>query len=106
MTNKYPKQIETKGKRGKTKTPPDGAVEYFTVADEIRRVSSIGPGDKILYLQKIQFDNGSIELRFGYYIIGKKGRVKGRWVWGQYAPFIPVDDFRYMVEDAKELGWI
>src|SRR3954447_24127739 len=32
---------------------------------------------------------GDVEYRFGYYIVSRTGR----WWWGQYAPFIPRDDF-------------
>jgi len=32
------------------------------------------------------------EIRIGYYIIGKKPSVAGKWVWGQFAPMIPQKD--------------
>jgi len=104
-TMTYPEWPDKIGKRGKS-TNPDGSVNYFTIVDEIKREASIGPGDKVLYLQKMQHDDGNIELRFGYYIIGKRPRMAGKWTWGQFAPHIPLEDFRAIVEEAKKRGWI
>ena len=42
------------------------------------------------------------EFRFGYYIIDKNGN----WHWGQFAPFIPKEDFKDLIEKAKEKGFI
>ena len=47
--------------------------------------------------------SGNVELRFGYYIISPKA---GRWLWGQYCPFIPPEDFEMVLEKAKEHGFI
>ena len=41
-----------------------------------------------------------IEYRIGYFIIGAIGRTKGKWVWGQYCPIIPSDDFVPLVQRA------
>jgi len=86
---------------------PDGSVIYFTIEDEITLVASNSPGDRVLHLQRIKFDSGQIELRLGYYIIGKRpGRLCGKWAWGQFAPFLPAEDFRAIVDEAIERGWI
>ena len=45
---------------------------------------------------------GSLEYRFGYYILGKIGKMNGRWTWGQYCPLIPVKDFEKLIKLAKE----
>jgi hypothetical protein len=45
---------------------------------------------------------GDIEYRIGYYIVGRIGRAKNRWVWGQYCPMIPKDDFEKLISKAKE----
>jgi hypothetical protein len=72
---------------------------------EIRRFQSNLPS-KILCLERIIFEEENrIELRLGYYIIGKKPRMKGKWVWGQYAAMIPVEDFKNLFEEAKTEGW-
>lgn len=47
---------------------------------------------------------GDIEYRFGYYIVGKIGRAKDRWVWGQFCPMIPDKDFNRLLEKAKKEG--
>jgi hypothetical protein len=89
---------------------PDGIIGTYKIKkDEIVRESSNHPsGDKLLYLQKVRhLHDNSIELRFGYYIIGKKeGRTKGKWVWGQFAPFIRLNDFQAIIEEARQRGWI
>ena len=45
---------------------------------------------------------GAIEYRIGYYIVGKIGRAKDKWVWGQFCPLIPVEDFDNLVQKAKQ----
>jgi hypothetical protein len=95
---------ETIGKKG-TSVMPDGTVGHFIVVDEIKRQASNTP-EKYLYLQKVKhLHNEDIELRFGYYILGKKPRMKGKWVWGQYAPFIQLKDFQAMIQEAQKRGW-
>lgn len=100
----YPSLPSHIGKRGRIKFV-DGGFGYYTIEDEIVQTSSIGPGDKKLVLQRIEYDDGNTELRFGYYVIGKKGRMKGKWTWGQFSPFIPLDNFINMVDEAKRKGW-
>jgi len=75
------------------------------VIDEIRRNES---EDKILVLQRLQRKNSQNEemFRFAYYIIGKKPKMKDKWTWGQYAPFISADDFSAMIKEAKTRKWI
>jgi len=41
-------------------------------------------------------------VRLGYYIIGKKPKMKGPWVWGQYATLMPMRDFRDLIRMAEE----
>jgi hypothetical protein len=45
---------------------------------------------------------GDVEYRIGYYIVGKIGRGKNRWMWGQFCPMIPDDDFTKLFEKAKK----
>ena len=45
---------------------------------------------------------GDIEYRLGYYIVGKIGRTKDKWMWGQFCPLIPVDDYNRLIEKAKK----
>lgn len=47
---------------------------------------------------------GDIEYRFGYYIVGKIGRAKNKWTWGQYCPIIPGSDLKKLLKKAKREG--
>lgn len=47
-------------------------------------------------------EKGAIEYRIGYYIVGKIGRAKDKWVWGQFCPLIPVEDFEKLIQKAKQ----
>lgn len=55
---------------------------------------------------KESWKKGDIEYRIGYYIVGKIGRANGRWIWGQYCPMIPEEDFEKLMSKAKEEGTI
>ena len=47
--------------------------------------------------------SGDIELRLGYYIISPK---KGKWMWGQFCPFIFPEDLEVLIEEAEEHEFI
>ena len=63
-------------------------------------------------LRKIKFEGrlaykktwkkDEIEYRIGYFIVGRIGRAKGRWVWGQYCPIIPAKDLQKLISNAKK----
>jgi len=76
----------------------------FTITDEIRRGQSDLPS-KIIVLERVHFDDGRDEVRLGYYIIGKKPRMLGKWVWGLYATLLPLADFASIVKEAQARGW-
>lgn len=102
---KLPDWPDRIGKKGES-TTPDGIVLKFIIEDEIRHKQSNYP-HKVLYLQKLRFTrDNSIEYRFGYYIIGKKPKMKGKWVWGQFAPTMPKEDFVEIIKQATQKGWI
>ena len=84
---------------------PDGSKMAWQVVDEIRRHED---STKILLLQKLQAvsDPTNEMFRFGYYILGEKPKMKDRWVWGQFAPFICVSDFEAMIHEARKRKWI
>jgi len=86
-------------------TVPDGYRYRFTVTDEILRPQT-GTPEKLLCLQRIKFEDNKEEIRLGYYIIGKKPKMRGKWVWGQYCTLLPLSDFRELVRAAEEKGWI
>ena len=93
------------GARGKLILPPDGYVLHYTITDEVR-VTQSDMREKILCLQRIEFEDKRIEVRLGYYIIGKKPKMRGRWVWGQFAALMPMRDFRALIRAAEKKGWI
>jgi hypothetical protein len=62
--------------------------------------------EKVFVLQELHFENGNRQIRVGYYIIGKKGRARGRWVWGQFCPFFPKQDLNKLIQKAKRAGII
>ena len=83
-----------------------GRVRTCTITDEIRRLQSNAP-NKVIVLQRIEFEETQeIEYRLGYYMIGIKPRMAGRWTWGQFAILIPALDFRWIVRRAERKGWI
>lgn len=82
----------------------EGGYRSFEVKDYVSIVPSNSRGDKVAILEVLEFDDGNKELRLGYYIIGHRGRVKGKWAWGQFALFIPAEDLVKLVEKAREKG--
>jgi hypothetical protein len=92
------------GKRGRAKHETTGEEYEFTVLDQIPRPQSNCPQRKTLCLQQLRFDyDDSTELRFGYYMFNK-----GSWSWGwcRYSPMVPFEDFQYLVDEARRLGWL
>ncbi|OGP67447.1 MAG: hypothetical protein A2169_04740 [Deltaproteobacteria bacterium RBG_13_47_9] len=76
------------------------------IEDEIRHVPS-NNHRKVICLQKMVFPKENRwELRLCYYMIGVKGRTKGKWVFGQFATLLPSKDFRALFTAAKRRGWI
>lgn len=101
----YPRAPENIGKRRTAKTP-SGKRFYFAIKDEIH-IPQSDKSDKLIYLQRLEFESDSrVELRLGYYVIGKKPAMRGRWVWGQFATMIPADDFSSLIQEAKGKGWL
>ena len=78
---------------------------HFAITDQITKLQSDN-GRKLICLQRVEFEDGRKELRLAYYIIGKKPRMRNKWVWGQYATFMPPRDFRVIVRQAQKKGWI
>jgi hypothetical protein len=100
----HPPPPLTVGKVVKTKHP-DGKTKHHSISDQIH-IYQADNKRKLIYLQKIKLQNGSEQLRLGYYIIGKKRAMRGRWVWGQYATFLPAHDFKRIIRIAKNKGWL
>ena len=77
----------------------------WEVVDEIRKHED---AEKVLLLQRLRAKASPDQymFRFCYYIIGKKPKMKGRWLWGQFAPFILADDFSAIISEAQKKKWI
>lgn len=100
-----PEKPNNINKKGQAKDP-DGTILKYTIIDEIVIPQSDAP-HKLIYLQKIVFDDiKRVELRLCYYIIGKLPKMKGKWVFGQYATFLPAKDFKKITNEARKRGWI
>ena len=87
----YPNNI------GKTRTliNINGVKRKIKILDEIIFPQK-GIDYKIFCIQKLQVEDRKPEIRIGYYMIGVKGRMKGRWTWGQYNPHMPMSDLKKM----------
>ena len=104
MTTPLPKLPSTVGKRGKSVMPPDGRIVAYEVIDEVRSFQDPSK-EKVLILQLMRLATGKKEVRVGYYIIGKLPKMKGKWVWGQFAAFMPLSVFSKLVRLATRRGW-
>lgn len=71
--------------------------EKVFVFERLRKYEFTG---KLSY-QKF-WKKGEIEYRIGYFIVGKIGRAKGKWIWGQFCPLIPHKDLKRLLDKAKK----
>ena len=68
--------------------------------------------DKVFVLDELKHWKKSVRkkdfkiLRLGYYIIGKKPKARGKWVWGQFCPFIALKDLKKILRKAEKKGMI
>lgn len=104
---KKEKSIKMKdiGRKGKhvfireacTFLPQHNLKDKVFVFERLRKVEFTG---KLSY-EKF-WKKGDIEYRIGYFIVGKIGRAKGRWIWGQFCPMIPQKDLEKLWVKAKK----
>jgi hypothetical protein len=100
----YPVLQTTKGNSGRSVMPPDGRHVRYVVIDEVRAFQDRAK-DKIVMLQLMELEDKRREVRVGYYIIGKLPKMHGKWVWGQYAAFMPLGIFKRLIANATKRGW-
>ena len=81
-----------------------GKPVHLTIEDEISRIQSTAD-HKVITFQKVRFEDGRVEFRFGYYMIGVKEGARGRWVWGQFALLIPPADLKALLKEANKRKW-
>jgi len=77
--------------------PQTGLKEKVFVFERLKRAKIEG---KATHAESVQV--GDIEYRIGYYMVGKNGRANGRWIWGQFCPMVPKDDFKKLIDLAKK----
>lgn len=58
---------------------------------------------KLYVLEKLELDGGRRYFGFGYYIVGKKGKAKDKWTWGQFCPMGPLKDLKTITEKLNSL---
>lgn len=94
------------GKRGRCHGI-DGTMHHFEIVDEVAHEQKpVEKGTrKVIYIQRLKFDDGRDEYRFTYYMLGLKQGAKGRWVFGQYSLLIPVRDLRCLLREARKKMW-
>lgn len=88
------------GRPGRAKHETSGEEVDFLVIDDVRQTQSYHP-KKTLCLQQLQFEDGTIEFRFGYYLY-----TNGRWGWSRNSPMVPIEDFKSLLAKAKKKGWL
>ena len=100
--------LKTPSRVGKVTKRKDilGNPMIYEVIDEIVHIPPSNPG-KAIFFQKLQFEpDKKIEFRLCYYMIGQKGRSKGKWFYGQFATMIGKEDLEIILAQAREKGWI
>ena len=100
---RYPSPPVHIGRRNAKHKDLDNKRNPFTIVDEIREKQNKG---KIVYLQKLRFDDNRIEYRIAYWIIGKKKKIAGKWVYGQCATMAPKKILERIIKKAIAKGWI
>lgn len=82
----------------------DGKIQRFAIGGQVWLRQSNYP-DCISVIQELFFEDGrDKEVRFGYYALAKNGTKKGRWIWAQFCPIAPPQDFIDIFKKAKQIG--
>ena len=104
--SKTPPHPNNIGKR-RAVTAIDGRIVHKTVEDEIVLPQRSARHVKLIYFQKLRFEeDGRLEYRLTYYMLGfKPGARQGRWVFGQYSLMIPPKDLGRLLKEARKRGW-
>lgn len=96
------KDIGRKGKRfylreAWTFLPQSNLSDKVLILERLRKERFLG---RLAY--KKTWKKGAIDYRIGYFIVGKIGRAKGKWVWGQFCPVIPRQDLLKLIQKAEK----
>lgn len=83
-------------------TKSDGKTQKFIV----RKVVEEMEGDeKKLVLQLLEFSSGHQQYRLGYYVKGKSGDMRSKWIWARSAPMINPEHLESLLSKARMEGW-
>jgi len=96
--------LPSKGKRSWIYTVEGHPLSYEVIDEHVW--SPADNAEKALCVHRLRFDDGHIELRIGYYMIGKKGRGRGKWLWAQFAPMLRAADLQHLCQIAQQKGWL
>lgn len=95
--------VERIGKRKHVRIKDiDGVIKTLPIGRFVWHQATEYP-EKVFILQEVESERGKL-LRIGYYIIGKKPKMNGKWVWGQYCPFIIANDLKNLINKAEDEG--
>ena len=67
---------------------------------------------KAFCVQLLKIDDGDdyathhYELRISYYMVGHKGKRRGRWQFGQFAPMMLPEEYRQVHQAIQDRGWL
>jgi hypothetical protein len=67
---------------------------------------------KAFCVQLLKVDDGDayarhhFELRISYYMVGHKGKRRGRWQFGQFAPMMTPEEYRQIHQVIQDRGWL
>jgi len=95
------KDIGRKGKRFYSREtwtflPQSNLSDKVLILERLRKEKFIG---NLAY--KNAWRKGDRDYRIGYFIVGKIGGAKDKWIWGQFCPMIPRQDFLKLIQKAK-----
>ena len=76
--------------------PQSNLDEKVFIFERLKKVKHTG---KLAYGET--WKRGELEYQIGYFIVGRNGRAKGKWVWGQFCPLIPHGDLSKLLEKAR-----
>lgn len=83
-------------------TTIDGEERSYKIVDEEVFLAS-SDSSKAFAIHKLEYDDGSEEFRIGYFMIGRKPRMRGKWAWAQYAPMMTEKEMEEVFERAQKL---
>ena len=72
--------------------------EKYFIFERLVRESIIG------FSSEKKLKKGDVEYRISYYIVSRKPNAKtfGKWVFGQFCPMIPAEDFEGLIKKARQ----